>query len=359
MADVERRSERQPVRVLPPLGPYALRVLVLALTLGGLLTLWPLWAPLVLAAWFSQIVRPLQHRLADWMGKNERGAAVATVLLVIVGLAPITVVLLSLAADAIDLVQRLVGSEDLRQAAAVFINGDTGPEGHAFDVSTAMQLARRHGLSALGTAGRIAGATTTAVIGVVVFLYGFYVFLAHGRAIYEWLCRHVPLDRRDVSRLASAFTETGRGLIIGFGLTALLQGSVATVGYLVIGLPHALVLGLLTAVASLIPAVGTGLVWVPLGVGLALTGNWGQAIAVVAVGTFISLADNFVRPALSRYGKLQLPMFALFVGMVGGLAAFGGWGLILGPLLLRLAAEGLDLLRERRGPEEGSSAASA
>jgi predicted PurR-regulated permease PerM len=344
--------------VIPPLDWSTLRWVVLALSIGAFLTLWPLWAPLVVAAWFAQIARPMHLRLSGWMGKKERGAALATVLLIIVCLAPISVVLASLATDAVDLIDKLSKSRGSREAIGMVLNGgNVGADNPAnLNVETATGLVQRHGASALGTITKIAGATTTAVIGVVVFIYGFYVFLVHGRRSYDWIADNAPLERRDVSRLASAFNETGRGLIVGIGLTAVLQGVVAAIGFLLIGLSHALVFGLLTAFAALIPSIGTGLVWVPLAAGLAIGGDWGKMAAVVVIGLVISIADNFVRPALSRYGKLDLPMYALFVAMLGGFAAFGAWGLLLGPLLIRMTVEGLRLLRERRAPERASTA---
>jgi predicted PurR-regulated permease PerM len=332
-----------------PLCGQVLRWSVLGLGLGAFVTFWPFWTPLVLAAWFANILGPLHVRLARWMRKNERGAAAATVLLVIMALAPIVVVVLSLAAELTQLAEKLTESRDYREALLGLIRGNASPQSPAaLDVGTATDLARSYGASAFGMVTRIAGATAVAVIRTIVFVYGFYVFLAHGHAIYAWVCRHAPLARRDVARFAAAFTETGRGLLVGFGLTAAAQGAVATIGYLVIGLPHALVLGLLTAIASFIPAVGTGLVWIPLAIGLVLEGEIGRAVGVLVIGAVISIGDNFLRPALSRYGRLELPMFALFVAMLGGFFAFGAWGLILGPLLVRLFLEGLELLRERR-----------
>ena len=294
------------------------------------------------------------------MGKRERGAGVATVLLVIVGLAPLVVISLSLAAEASDIVERFSKSKDARETFGAILsgnsNGGASPQVPTkLDARTAIDLGRQHGMSALTTASRVAGATTRGVVGMVVFVYGFYVFLVHGRSIYEWLRDHAPLDRSHFERLAGAFTQTGRGLLIGFGLTALIQGVIAAIGYLILGIPHALVLGLLTAIAALLPAVGTGLVWVPLASGLAIFGHWGQAIGVLVIGCVVSVGDNFLRPALSRYGKLDLPMFLLFVAMLGGFAAFGGWGLLLGPLLVRLSIEGLEILRHAR--DQAASAA--
>jgi predicted PurR-regulated permease PerM len=185
------------------------------------------------------------------------------------------------------------------------------------------------------------------VVGLVILVGAFHTFLARGDRLYRWLLDHAPLARPASERFAAAFAETGRGLLIGVGGTALLQGAVATIGYVVIGVPQPFVLGLLTVFASLIPSVGSGLVWAPVAAGLALGGRMGAATAMVAIGVFVSVVDNLVRPWLSRYGKLELPGFLLFVSMLGGIAAFGGVGLFIGPLFVRLAVEGLSMWRER------------
>ncbi len=322
---------------------------MLALAIGAFLTFWPLWAPLVLGAWLAQLARPINERLSRWMGKKERAAALVTVLMVLLGLTPLALIGISLAADAKNMIERVIGSGSAMQALSVLIgtNGDAKSTGEV-DTQAAADLARQHGMSAFGTISRIAGATTTAIIGIVVFVYAFYVFLVRGSAIARWIQQRAPMDERHVARFGNAFVETGRGLIVGFGLTAAIQGVVAGVGYLLIGLPHALVLGMLTGIAAFLPAIGTGLVWVPLAIGLGIAGNWGQAALVLALGSVVSLGDNFVRPALSRYGKLNLSVFVLFVSMLGGFAAFGAWGLVLGPLLVRLAVEGFEILREER-----------
>jgi predicted PurR-regulated permease PerM len=84
-------------------------------------------------------------------------------------------------------------------------------------------------------------------------------------------------------------------------------------------------------------------------VGLAITDRWGHAVIMTAVGVLvIGFADNLLRPLLSRHGSVQLPTFVLLVAMFGGLATVGAWGLILGPLLVRLAVEAVSIERDKR-----------
>lgn len=121
--------------------------------------------------------------------------------------------------------------------------------------------------------------------------------------------------------------------------------------YLVLGVPQALPLGLLTLLFSIVPIVGTALVWVPIAAGLAMTGRVGAGIGLAIFGAVvISSIDNIARPWLASRGKLQLPMFIVLVSMFGGVELFGGWGIIFGPLLVRLAKEALALRREAAQP---------
>ena len=151
----------------------------------------------------------------------------------------------------------------------------------------------------------------------------------------------------DVRRLAGAFHETGRGLLVGVGLTGLVQGVVATITYVALSIPSALVLGILTTVASLLPSVGTALVWIPVAGGLAFSGRYVAAGILTAVGVLvIGTVDNVMRPVFSRFGRLNLPTYVLFLAIFGGLAFFGAAGLLLGPLLVRLGVEALAIARD-------------
>src|SRR5690606_21317929 len=97
------------------------------------------------------------------------------------------------------------------------------------DLRQALEIARRHGSGAVRAASTVFGAATALVIGLFVFVFGFYTLLVDGRRAYGWLIEHSPVRRRYLIRFADAFAETGRGLFIGMGLTALIQGALATI----------------------------------------------------------------------------------------------------------------------------------
>ena len=145
------------------------------------------------------------------------------------------------------------------------------------------------------------------------------------------------------------------------GLTTATQGLASMLIYLALGVPRAWVLGPITGIASVIPVVGTALVWVPIALGLFLAGHTLKALILVALGLgVISVIDNLLRPIYARMGSLKMPMVLLFVAVFGGLAAFGTWGALIGPLLVRLAMEALALSKgDAPAPSEAPASSAA
>ncbi|HEX7416584.1 MAG TPA: AI-2E family transporter, partial [Steroidobacteraceae bacterium] len=107
------------------------------------------------------------------------------------------------------------------------------------------------------------------------------------------------------------------------------------IGFALVGLPSPIVFGVVATFASLLPALGSGLVLVPAILALMMQGRWGAAIFLAVWSIGVSFADNALRPVLvARHAPVS--SLAVFVGVIGGLAAFGAIGLVLGPLLLSL-----------------------
>jgi len=348
----------------------AFRVVVVVLVAAACVTFLPLWAPLVLAVWVAVMMRPLMLRIAKATGGRHRAAGALVVLLVMTIFVPLAASVVSLSRGAIDLGRSLLASSGAKSALIAIAAGDqpvTGSGTLAILESPARILAllQEHGAQAMVLVSGIAGAATEAVVALFVFVYAVYVFMVDGPAMYEWFEKHAPLELEHTRRLVAAFIETGRGLFIGVGLTGLAQGLVATTTYFAIGVPRALVLGLLTCLASLIPSVGTALVWIPIAIGLALAGKTVAAIIMAVVGVaVIGTVDNVLRPIFARFGKLDLSTFVLLTSIFGGLAFFGLWGFVLGPLFARLAKEALmmaraDRLGERRHEIDAAAAEAA
>lgn len=138
------------------------------------------------------------------------------------------------------------------------------------------------------------------------------------------------------ARSAGAIT---RAVFFGIILSAAAQGLIAGVGYHLAGLMAPLLLGALTAVLSVIPIVGTALVWLPIAIGLVVAGAWGKGLLLLAWGTLlVHPVDNLLRPLLVS-NATRLPFLLVALGAIGGMAAFGLVGVFAGPVVLGLAME--------------------
>jgi predicted PurR-regulated permease PerM len=330
-----------------PRHVLALRVGLVILLFGTFFVLWPFWPWLTLAAWFSALARPMVERLSRITHGRRPAAAIATMLLLVISVGPLVGLVVALSADATELVQDVMSTRSGRQAVIAIVSPDGEVAGPRFDLSTVLHLFRSQGERAWTFASSVAGATADLVLGLFVFFTAAFFALVDGPRAYEWVERHTPIAHPHALRFAHAFVETGRGLLVGVGLTGLVQATIATVAYAALGVPRAVVLGVLTFVASFIPTIGTALVWVPVAAGLALTGRHSEAIALAAVGMLVvGTIDNLLRPVLARWGRLHLHTFVVLVSMLGGLAVLGGWGLMMGPLIVRLTLEGLRIAKE-------------
>jgi len=323
---------------------------VLALVVAAGATVAPLAVPVILAAWVSTISRPLLDRVARALKGRERAAAVLTVLLLIVLALPITVLIAGLVSGIGELTALVAGSEGAPAALKALVS-DAGSEPLELFGGWERWLAwaQRYSGQLYQLVGGIAGTALRLTFGLLVFFLGVWTFLLEGPRIRKWYDAHVPLGAEALRRFADAFTETGRGLLIGVGLTSAAQALAATVIYIALGVPRAIVLGLVTGLATFVPVAGGALVWLPVAAGLYLTDHPVKAAVMIGLGTLIiSSIDNVLRPIFSRYGKLNLSVLMLVVSVFGGLAVFGPFGALIGPLIVRLAKEGLALLREER-----------
>ena len=313
---------------------------------------WPLWPALVLAAWTAALARPLLARFEQGLHGKRRAAAALTLLLFVLVLVPLVLVMLGVVSGAQEIVQAIAQSPSAKAALESISAGSGAGTAPSIprNLPDLVALLQRHGATGLNLLTNVAGAATTGLIGVFMYFGGAFVLLVSGDEVWRWLQRNSPLKPDHLDRLAAAFQETGRGLLVGVGLTTATQGLVAALAYLSLGVPRWWVLGPITGIASMIPFVGSALVWAPIALGLFLTGHPAKASILLVLGVaVISTADNVLRPVYARMGSLKMPMYLLFVAVFGGIAAFGTWGALLGPLIVRLSMETLEIRRAAGG----------
>lgn len=187
-------------------------------------------------------------------------------------------------------------------------------------------------------------------------LYVTYFLLRDGSRIGETILHSAPVERAIADRLAERFLGIVRATIKGSVLVGIVQGTLGGIMLWIAGVPSALLFGVLMAVLALIPAVGTALVWAPVGIWLLVTGEIWQGIFVLAGGFIVvSSADNVLRPILVGRDT-GIPDWIILVTTLGGLAIAGFSGIVLGPLVAGLFLASWSILQEQRAEDEEAAA---
>lgn len=183
------------------------------------------------------------------------------------------------------------------------------------------------------------------VIAILFIMFTLYYLLMDGNSLGETFVSMMPIDPEHTRLFMRKLRETGRQLVKGYFLVALFQGLMMFILSLIFGFRNNLVLAVLTAIASFVPMVGTSLVWFPMGIFIAASGNIGLALMfLITAGILVSTLDNFIRPVVLG-GQLKVHPLFLFFSIAGGLVVFGFNGIILGPLVLMLFIAAGDLYR--------------
>ncbi|HEU5170018.1 MAG TPA: AI-2E family transporter [Gemmatimonadales bacterium] len=182
-------------------------------------------------------------------------------------------------------------------------------------------------LGLVGTATRVALQLTVAFFGL------FYLLVAPEQA---WLTVRpfIPFSAENAEKLRQRFKDVATSTLIGTGATALVQGTFVGLAFVATGLPNALFWGVVTVIVAILPVVGSGLVWGPGVVALALERRYGWAIALAVWGVVVvSNVDNVIRPVVFRRWARIHP-FVTVIGAFAGLRYFGLLGLLIGPLAI-------------------------
>jgi predicted PurR-regulated permease PerM len=331
------------------------------------LVLQPLLAPIAWALFIAFLVDPLH----EWIVRRRRGAATLSAALltaatVIVVLGPLTALGAAFGQEAGELLRRAQAfavenkpesPSDLETLPIVgpaiawlrewlgLSQGEVyrwAAEGARTVLKTIGSLTREAALGAMGTA-----------VGFALAMFILFFAIRDGRA---WFARYqslVPLPPNERERLFEHLRSVARAVVYGSGVTALLQGALVGVGFALTGLPSPVVFGVIAAVLALVPFAGTPLVWAPAVVFLAIQDRWYAASFLLAWGLFTTIIDNFVRPMLAS-SVARIGTLTVFIGVIGGISAFGMIGFVLGPLVLALFLAILGFMLERDDPQRRS-----
>ncbi len=325
-----------------------------------LLLLWVLRAylvTLVLAACVAVVLMPAQDRLAGALGgKRVIAGWILTVLTFALLLVPLTLVLIRLIKEAAPAIAEL-GRELGQGGVAQWLETEApAPIRAAYETAMEAGLAAqlRDALESVAawlaaTVAAIPSFAALIVTDAFVLAVALVWFLHSGPSLYRRFAESLPMERQHTDALGSMLVAGVRSIILVSLVTALIQGAMGFVAFWIVKLPYPLLLAGMMAffsfVFSLVPVLGSGLVWGPAGLWLIITGRVWAGVFILAYGALVlGSVDNIIKPFLTK-GSLRLPPALVFVSIFGGLGAFGPIGAILGPLTAAAAGAFLRLWR--------------
>ena len=315
----------------------------------------PFLAPLILAAVFAAVLEPLYHYIKSLIPRWPSLASLITVLVSVVCiLVPLSFIGTQIGIEAQGLYVQLSDREtrnDIRETLQGLeaIVADRIPAARGFtddlsaNISTYAQSALQWLIQHLGPA---ASGFVSILLKFFLFFIALYYLLRDGAKLKDKIVELSPLKDTYDESIFDKLELAVNSVIKGNLTIALLQGVLTAIGFTIFGVPNAVLWGTVTAIAALIPGLGTGLVFVPTILFMYFTGNPASALGLTLWGILaVGLIDNFLGPQLIGRGVNLHPLLVL-LSVLGGLAFFGPIGLFLGPLSLSLLFAFLSIYSE-------------
>jgi len=300
----------------------AVALILLALTVAFVL---PFLDFFLLAVLLTVIFLPVQERLEDRLG-SSLAATVIVVVVTVTVLVPLVYVAQATAADALALYRAVSEGEVSFAGAEERIQELTG-----VSVDIAGQLEAAAAGVEPGSVVSVFGALTHVLIGLGLTVFLLFYFLKDREHFFSWLRRRAPLSEGAQSQLAEDLDRILKAVLVGHVLVAVVQGLLAGIGLVATGVPNATLWTVVMTVLSLLPVVGSFLVWGPAAVYLFVTGDTVGAVALAVWGTVVvGISDDYLRPVVvDRYAQVNPAV--IIVGVLGGVYVVGFMGIFFGP----------------------------
>ena len=327
---------------------YFLFVVLLGVAAVTFFVFQPFLAPLVMATIAVVVFKPLYKKILNRMSEWEATSAFATLLVVIAFIiVPVSFLGVRLVEEAGQFYTSLTAGgsqEGVLDSLNIAISKvqDILPFAHTAPVNV-NQYAKQGLEWVLHNLGPVFSNLAHLGLDLFVFLFAFYYLLKDGTRLRKFVVELSPLSNDDDDEILRKLEASANSVVKGRLLIALLQGVLTSVGFLLFGVPNAMLWGTVAVLASLVPGIGTMLVFLPATLFLFLVGGVLPAAGLMAFGVgVVGLVDNLLAPKLLGKGTNLHPLFVL-LSVLGGLIFFGPIGIFLGPLVVSLLIALLDL----------------
>jgi predicted PurR-regulated permease PerM len=326
-------------------------LVILLLGVGIALALTPYFTGIIAGVVFYVVFAPINDELRKRLPASA-AAAIVVLFVLLVLVIPSIPLAGAIIGQAQDLARGFGQSPILQRVSELRIG--------RFDVGSQLAGLGEQVLSWIGTSAfSLVGTATRLALNLTIALFGLYFLCVNPTETWNMVRPYIPFSRENTERLRKRFRDVTTSTLIGTGATAVIQGILVALGFWATGLPNAVFWGVLTVVFAILPVVGSGVVWVPGAVILALNHRYPQAIGLAIWGVVIvGNVDTVIRPIVFRRWA-QIHPFVTLVGALGGVRYFGILGLLLGPLALSYFFELIRMYREEYLNETGVEPARA
>ena len=323
-------------------------LLILALAIGVLFAVAPFLSGLLGAAVLYVVFVHLYRRLERVMRPAFASVITLAVALLIVAL-PLGWLIGVVIAQAPDALRTLQSSTVFARLAELRI----------LDFDIGAEVAKASGTIAAWLSSRVfsfVGSATSAVLNLVIAFFGLYYMLRSDGHTWGAIQPYIPFSPATAEALRDRFVSVTEATLFGTTLIAVVQGTLIGVGFWIVGLTNPFFWGTVAAFASILPVLGTALVWLPAVLVLLVQNRFGAAITMLVIGAGIaSNIDNLIRPLIYRRVSNIHPMITL-VGAFAGVKLFGLLGVLLGPLAIAYLFELLRFYRQEYGANAAGAA---
>ncbi|MBL8030197.1 MAG: AI-2E family transporter [Candidatus Doudnabacteria bacterium] len=320
------------------------------LAIVGLLTIlmiWPMWQVLALAGIFGVLFHPFYRRIRLDI-KNDNLAAILTILLVIlIAILPLWLIGQMLFNEIVNVYHNFTQGQfvlDKSQIAGYIPEQFKGVvESLNNDINA---IISRFTGSAFDFVSQLLSNIVTFFLSLFLMIFILFFFLRDGEKIKELFREISPLSSSYENTLFERLETAVSGVVKGTFLVALTQGIVATIGFLIFGVPQPFLWGAFTMLAAFVPTVGTSLSIIPAVIYLLVVKETGSAIGMAIWGVLaVGMIDNFVSPKLVG-SKIKMHPLLVLLSVLGGIQFFGFLGFLFGPLLMSVFITLLDIFRQ-------------
>lgn len=327
---------------------YFFFIVLIGITVLTFFMLKPFFIPFILAIILAHSCYPIYTKLLNWTGVKGLSSILSCFLVAVVIVAPLSLIIYLVVGEIQEVVSNFSETKNSIGQFVIALDSSKffktlGIEG-MINQDTVSTLIKNFFQNSLSVLGGVYSSLANFIFTIFIMFFSLFFLFIDGKKLVKEIMKLSPLKDSYEKTLIRKFNSITYGVIIkGTFLIALIQGTIGVILFWATGVSSPVLLGILMAIASVIPYVGTGFIWVPVGIAMIIIGQLIPGLIILLVGALvIASVDNILSPKLIGGGSKMHPLLILF-STLGGITLFGVTGFIIGPIVMSFFVVLLDI----------------